>query len=214
MKTRRLLVVISASAAVVVAVAAWATVALVGRQGYVAPPMGATFVYAEKNTGSFGDGSREASYRIEPRTWEGKQVFAVVEPNGATIQSLVNGNTIAVLGADGKPTVSLEPPIGFDYPLEVGRTVTRNIKVVHHARGTSLTVVYTFKVEGYETLNVPAGTFKVFKLRTTSVALDTVEWVSPEHGMQPVKRSNIRVQGAIRGVGTREAELISVSTKK
>ena len=47
---------------------------------YTPPPLGATWVTAQQNTGSYGSGRREVPSMRGERTWEGKQYITFKNP--------------------------------------------------------------------------------------------------------------------------------------
>jgi hypothetical protein len=110
--------------------------------------------------------------------------------------------------------VSWNPPIGFEWPLEVGKTWTKSYKATIQASKRIIPFDSTWKVESYEDVTVPAGTFKAFKVSySDTIGNETVQWMSPELGIF-VKRTEKRTTKYPAGPGTRESELISQNIKK
>ena len=77
-----------------------------------------------------------------------------------------------------------------------------------------IVVAFYIRVEAYEDVTVPAGTFKAFKVRTTdTMGNDNVVWFSPELGIF-VKQNNRRTAQHAQGPGTRDIELVSQSIRR
>ena len=119
-----------------------------------------------------------------------------------------------MLAPDDKPILTYDPPIGFDFPLEVGKTWTKSYQVTVHATKQTIPVDGTWKVESYEDVTLPAGTFKVFKVSySDTVGNENVQWFNPALGVF-VKQSLKRTAKSPSGPGTRESELISQTITK
>src|SRR5512136_2327035 len=95
---------------------------------WIAPPLGSTYTISRSDSGSFGSGTTQITMKTTERMWEGKRVTALVAPAGITLLD-ADGGWAAVLGPDDKPMLSFDPPIGFDFPLEVGKTWTKSYRV-------------------------------------------------------------------------------------
>lgn len=174
---------------------------------YVAPPVGTTWVTAIHSTGSYGSGSRQAPGRRGERMWQGTQV---VEFHGArgTILAQPDGSWLGIYKGD-QPIVTWDPPLTWEYPLEVGKTWTRQQKITIHAAKRTIPYVVTQKVEAIEEVTVPAGTYKTFKISTvTSLGDENLNWFSPDLGVF-VKQSNRRTAEHAQGPGTQSTELMS-----
>jgi hypothetical protein len=122
-----------------------------------------------------------------------------VAPNGSW-QGMYSG---------GKPVITWDPPLNWDWPLEVGRSWTREQRMTIHAANRTIPYVLTQTVEAYEDVTVPAGTFKAFKVSTvTSLGDENLIWFSPELGIF-VKQSLKRTGQHAQGPGTREIQLLA-----
>ena len=180
---------------------------------YVPPPLGSTFTFSRSNTGSFGSGTEKATWTAAERTWEGKRMTALGIPGGVGLFN-ADGNQVAVLGPDDKPILSYDPPIGYDYPLEVGKTSTKSYRVTVHATKQTMPFDWTWKVEAYGDVTVPAGTFKAFKISTSDTfGQEQTGWMIPELGVWG-KRSDSRTAKYPSGAGMREIELLSYTLAK
>jgi hypothetical protein len=180
---------------------------------WVAPPLGSTYTLTRLETGSYGSGTTQITSKVTERMWEEKRVTALVSPTGVLVLN-ADGAWSAMLGPDDKPIVSYDPPIGLDYPLEVGKTWTRSYRVTVHATKQTIPFDITWKVEAYEDVTVPAGTFKAFKISySDTVGNEVVQWNIPELGLVG-KRIERRTARNPNGPGMRETELISQNIKK
>lgn len=177
---------------------------------YIAPQAGSHWTYMNRDTGSYGSGSAQNAGRILPnRIWQGREVHAF---EGAGVTSLLDQgrNARFIVQLKGEtPMISWDPPLGYEWPLEVGKTWTKKTTITNHAAKRTIPLEYTQKVEAYESVTVPAGTFKAFRVRTVNSAGDeNMQWFSPEAGIF-VKQSLRRTASHAAGPGTREVELIS-----
>ena len=174
---------------------------------FAAPPLGSTYTLLLSEAGSFGSGATQITMKIAERMWEGKRMTAYVSPTGVTLTT-ADGAFAAILGPDDKPILSFEPPIGYEYPLEVGKTWSKSYRVTVHATKQTIPFDATWKVEAYEeSLTVAAGTFKVFKISySDTLGTETVTWSSPEVGMW-IKRVETRTAKHASGAGWREIQL-------
>ncbi|HET9734710.1 MAG TPA: hypothetical protein VFP62_05515 [Burkholderiales bacterium] len=174
---------------------------------YVAPPLGTTWTTSRSDTGSYGSGSGKVAGKRGERTWQGAKMITFEAADGTVVAS-AEGNWHGVYKGDS-PMVTWDPPLGWPWPIEVGKTWTRDQLVTFHAAKRTVPYKLTQKVEAYEDVTVPAGTFKAFKVSTkTSLGDDNLVWFSPDLGIfvkQSLKRAAMHAQGA----GTREIELVS-----
>jgi hypothetical protein len=174
---------------------------------YVAPPVGTTWENMRRDTGSYGSGAVKVASRRGERTWQGEKVLTF-EGSEVTILARPTGNWIGFFKGD-KPILTWDPPLNWEWPLEVGKTWTREQRVTIHAMKRTVPYTLTQKVEAYEDVTVPAGTFKAFKVSTvTSLGDENVVWFSPAHGVF-VKQSLRRRAKHGQGPGTREFEMVS-----
>jgi hypothetical protein len=177
------------------------------------PQVGTTYTYARSDTGSFGSGTMQFTLKVTERMWEGKQMIAYVAPHGGTVCT-PEGRWVAVLAPDEKPIMIFDPPIGFEYPLEVGKTWTKSHRVTIPATKQTIPFDNTSKVEAYEEVTVPAGTFKAFKIISSdTTGNENVTWSNPEVGTW-IKRIETRTAKHRAGPGTRETQLVSYTIPK
>jgi hypothetical protein len=178
------------------------------------PPAGATWAFAQRNTGSFG---KDASVQVTRRdgTFQGGPAVLFPVSTGATIVATPdNGNWRAILGPNGAPVMTWDPPIGFQYPLQVGRAFSRSHEMALPAANRSVRFDYACRVDGFGDVAVPAGTFKAYEVGCTSSAGSTERfWYSPDLGIF-VKTSLVRAAGFPLGAGTQESELVAQTIRR
>lgn len=181
---------------------------------YIPPPMGSTWTYAMSSTGSYGSGDTQLTVRMAEAPWEGRTVLNFQTAAQHQLHDR-NLNLLAITSLDGKPQVRYDPPIGWDWPLEVGQVTTRDHVATVVATGQKIQFKATWTVEAYEDVTVPAGTFKAWRLRYADTTGETqVLWSMPETlGVFP-KRSLERSPSHRQGAGTRVMELLSVPSSK
>ena len=179
---------------------------------YVVPPLGSTWVVARSDSGSFSATSSQIASKRGEQTWQGQKLSALEAP-GFTQLLNDKGAIVAMMNGD-KPLASFDPPLGFAYPLEVGKSLssTHNVTIFPSMKITPLQV--TQKVEAYEEVTLPAGTFKAFKISwSESNGNENTYWVSPELGIT-VKSILIRTGKWSTGEGRRENQLVSQNINK
>jgi hypothetical protein len=174
---------------------------------YVAPPVGATWTTARRDTGSYGSGSAQVTTRRGERSWQGAPAITF-EGVDVTTLAIPNGDWIGQFRG-ATPLVTWDPPLGWDWPLVVGKSWTRDQRATIAGGKQTLSYRMTQKVEAYEQVTVPAGTFGAFRIVTTdTLGNENVNWFSPDLGFF-VKSSLRRTGKHSQGAGTREAVLVS-----
>jgi len=179
---------------------------------YVAPPLGSTWTQAQRNTGSYGSGTVQVPFKRGERMWEGKLMGAIESPQ-QVILAASDGGWAVILSPDGKPLISYDPPLNYNYPLVVGKTWTSSHRMTVIAKNQVFPFDATYKIEAYEDVTVPAGTFKAFKISFSSMGSQDLYWFVPEFGIF-AKQSLRRTDKSGYGPGTREVELVFQSIKK
>jgi hypothetical protein len=179
---------------------------------YVSPPLGSTFTYTRTDTGSYGSETTTRTSKVIEHAWEGKQVSAFAFPDFVLLVN-ADGTWPAVLTLNGSPMLSWDPPIGWDFPLVVGKTWNKSYLLTIHSRQQTVPYNSTWKFESYGDIKVPAGTFKAFKISISdTLGNEDTHWYCPSLGTvkQSLRRNNMFVSGA----GTRDVELVSHTIKK
>jgi hypothetical protein len=174
---------------------------------YVPPPLGTTWERMQTDTGSYGSSSAKSIGRRGERTWQGGKVITFQLANG-TVHAQQDGAWLGIFKGD-TPIFTFDPPLNWQYPLEVGKTWSREQRMTIHAAKRTIAYQLTQKVEAIEDVSVPAGTFKTFKVSTkTSLGDENVVWFSPELGIF-VKVRNERTAKHPQGPGTQSIDLLS-----
>jgi len=175
---------------------------------YVPPPLGSHWVYTQHDTGSYGSGTKAVSQQRGERIWHGEKLLSFTYTGGAVL-ARPDGAWVTIVSAGDKPLLSWNPPVNWEYPLEVGKSWTKSTSLTMHAAKRTIPYSYTGKVETYEDVTVPAGTFKAFRVHATNtLGEDHTRWFSPQLGIF-VKSHLVRTSKYARGPGTRDVELVS-----
>jgi hypothetical protein len=184
------------------------------QSGRVDQPIGSVLVRIQKNTGSYGTGQVTSTLtRMEPRLWKGRQVAVYANDTGPTLLQLPpNGSFVGLF--DGEtPVVTYDPPPGYDWPLEVGKSWTQRYNMTIHRSNRVIPVEVKVAVEAYEDVTMPGGTFKTFRIRSVdNLGNDNVNWFSPDLGVF-VKQKLTRTAASPSGAGTQEVETIRQTIK-
>ena len=180
---------------------------------YVAPPLGSTWVRAQRDSGSYGSRSVQLQFKRGERIWQGQQVITFENPQWAILAEPTTGSFLGIVSGN-RPVMTWDPPTGFDFPLMVGKTWTKSYRVTIHARNQTIPFEQTQKVEAYEDVTVPAGTFKAFKISSfNTLGNEDVYWYSPDLGIF-VKQILTRTSKNAAGPGVEETEVVSQTIKK
>jgi hypothetical protein len=180
--------------------------------GMAATPMGTVSTFHRKSSGSLGSHDGPVVWTQASAAWQGRPVVSVASPQaGANLHDAATMGLVAVLGPNGAPQMSFDPPIDYQWPLQVGKTWSSNHTVTLHPAGNRIPLRMDYAVESWGDLTVPAGTFKAFKLRwTTSLGEREERWVAPDAGIPTLKRHVERPASHPQGAGVLDAELQSI----
>jgi hypothetical protein len=180
---------------------------------YMPPPMGSTWTILQSNTGSYGSGNTQTSTRRDQRSLKGRELIAFEGSEATILADPATGRWHGFYKGDA-PLMTWEPDIGYEYPLEVGKTWTKTYQMTLHAAKRTVPFEVTQTVEAYEDVTVPAGTFKAFRVRSVnSAGDDNINWFSHELGIF-VKATLRRTEKHAAGPGTRQNELLSQTIRK
>lgn len=171
------------------------------------PPVGATWETAQKNTGSFGSDRQVKSTRLPDATWNGGTAIAVRVAAGTMLMRVDDGRWIAFLAPDGTPTVTFDPPVGWAYPLAVGKRFNMGYKATN-AKGTVTEVAGSCTVESWEKVEVLAGSFDAYRVACkNNLGEEGIYWSRPGIGAF-IKTRLQRPATHPSGAGTQESELV------
>jgi len=178
-------------------------------ESYPPTKVGAAWIATARDTGSFGSGISQIPGKFLPnRNWQGSEVYAFESAGFTTLMTTGNTNFIVTLKGDA-PVTTWDPPFGWQWPIEVGKSWTRRTKQTNHTAKTAIDLEYTQTVEAFEQITVPAGTYSTFRIKTVnSIGDENVQWWSPDTGIF-MKQSLRRTAKHPAGAGTRELEVTS-----
>lgn len=179
-------------------------------EGYVETPVGTVLTYSRRLTGSFGSGDTKAVWTYAEGSWQGRRMLQAMNSlGGGTLHDPKTFGIVANLRAAEQPTMSYDPPIAIEWPIAVGKAWTTKHTVTLHPSNQQLPYETSWKVEAYETVQVPAGSFAAYRVvRTGSDGEVETRWISTQRGVPLVKRTLVRGATHRQGAGTQEAELL------
>jgi hypothetical protein len=173
---------------------------------------GSEWSYVRHDSGSYGNGVSHVSGKSLPmQTWQGRPHYAYESPEATTLIDPTTGRWAAQL-KDGKPVASWDPAIGYHWPMWVGETWSVPYRVTNHATNKTAEFRAWFTVEAQETVHVPAGSFKAFRVVYSAPTLWGVAWWSPDLGIW-VKSRFERISGDPAGAGVRQSDLLRADIK-
>ncbi len=177
-------------------------------------PVGATWSNVQTNSGSFGSDKTTNFFKVTGvRDWQGRKV-TVLEGTNATILIDATTNKWVTFLVKDKPSLSWDPPIGWDFPMRVGNKWATKHQFTIHSANRTVPLEVQFDVEAYEKVTVAAGTFGTFRVRTTdNMGQEALTWWSPDTGLF-VKRTVRRTEKHPAGPGSQEQELVSQTIKQ
>jgi hypothetical protein len=183
---------------------------------WTAPPLGATWDITQRNTGSYGPDAQVRMTRTPDGTWKGQPALVFTNQRGGTLKlDPASGRWFALSAPNGEPVVSFEPALGWTFPIEVGQQwTTRHRMTMHTAGGRTVEYDLSCRVEAFEKVTVPAGTFDAFRIGCrTSIDNTETFWSSPDLGVF-VKSSLRRGPANPQGPGTQDTELAAQTIRR
>jgi hypothetical protein len=175
-----------------------------------ATPAGTVTTFHRKSSGSLGTFDGPVVWTFSHGTWEGRPaVMQMARLGGSAFDPKTHAN-MATLDAEGKATMVFDPPVGYQCPLQVGKTWTSKHTATTPATGRSVPLEVNWKVEAWEDVTVPAGTYKTYKVVTTNNFGEVeTRWTAPGTGIVLAKRLVTRPATHPQGAGELEAVLLS-----
>lgn len=181
---------------------------------------GSTSTMSVTSSGSYGSGTTQVTTTIGQRNWEGRTVITQETAAGAMLLDPADGTRLGYVGPNGQTQWTLTPPVGFRYPLEVGKrwTVESTLTVMGPQGSRALPVRSEWSVEALEEVTVPAGTFKALRI-TVNDAMGGQAWNADTYWVEPTQEVAVksllkRLPTHAAGAGTREALLVSNSLRR
>jgi len=176
---------------------------------YTPPPVGTTYERDIRATGSFGKSYRESSKYVGMRQVMGRAMHVHERSTGQSSMLAAEGGWVGQFKGDA-PIFTFDPPQGVGFPFTVGKTVTRDVRLTLHGKNRVVPFKASWKVEAYEDVTVPAGTFKTFRIAyEDSLGTKGTWWNIPENGIFAKWRVR-RTAKHPAGPGTQEAELLKI----
>lgn len=177
------------------------------------PPAGSSWVIAIKSSGGLKvPEDRQTIRSLGEQTWKGQKVLGYSDGSVVTYIDPNNLRLLARLRGDALID-TYDPGFGFEWPLTAGRSWVNAYRLTSVQSNQGFDVQMAFKVEAYEDVTVPAGTFKVFRVTSNDGGPFKGEtWWSPELGIA-VKSTFERTHRHFRGLGWRENVLVSYDLK-
>lgn len=158
-------------------------------------------------SGSGGDGAYTYRYTvIGEGVFQGVAAYQLRTPR-YTYWFTKDGLGFMARLKEGQVVRTITPPRNIHFPIKVGKSWVADVVWEDTARGSQKNeFTETFKIESYESVMVPAGTFKAFKVvRRTGAAFD-------EHWYSPEVKYNVKSRGRDR-LGWYEEALVAYEIK-
>ena len=205
-------ILLTALAAGVLALAAGCATQQADPGAMVSAPEGTVTTFHRKSSGSYGNFDGQVVWNQRAVQWQGRSVVSVGSPQaGSTYYDPTTHGMLAAFNAAGQQTYAYDPPVGFAFPLAVGKAWSGEHKMTAVARNTVVPLKVNYKVEAYESVTVPAGSFMAYKVVfTDSFGETTQQWVVPSQGIATAKRISTRPASHPLGAGQLQAELLAV----
>jgi hypothetical protein len=179
-------------------------------QAYEETPVGSVMTFSRQLSGSYGSGEAKAVWTYSEGSWQGRRMLKAMNSlGGGTFHDPKTFGIVATLNDAGQPTMSFDPPMGIEWPLVVGKAWTTPHTVTMYPSNQKVALENSWRVEAFETITVPAGSFPAFRVvRTGSDGEVETRWVSTQRGVPLVKRTQVRPATHRQGAGAQEAQLL------
>ncbi len=207
--TRRANLAMAAAASIVTACAVWGPRA----ERWRAPTAGASWEVAQSNTGSYG---KDMVLRITrgDGIWQGQPVMTLANSQGMNTVITPTGHWIAIVGRDGRTLTRWDPPLGFEYPITVGKSWVKAYRMTFGAQGKTLPYDLNCTVQSHEKVTVRAGTLDAFKIVcSTNIGNEETYWINFDQGVF-IKTDLRRTTKSPFGAGTQQSELVLAPSLK
>jgi len=178
---------------------------------HVAAPEGTVSTYQRKSEGSYGKFEGAVTWTIGRREWNGRMLVSSSSPtHGAQLFDPQTAGLVVQFAPSGKPAYAFEPPVTHEWPLAAGKSWRSVHGMTTFSPPGTLSATFDVKVEAYEELTVPAGTFMAFKVVVTSSFGEVDQtWTVPAQGGLIVKRIADRPASHPLGAGHLEGVLVA-----
>ena len=175
------------------------------------PSQGTKWVY--QTVDHTGAATKVLYTALDEATYEGKPVYRMSDGTNVLIIDKATRNWVATV-REAKERVSATPSDqSFSFPMWVGKSWAAKYSFHDRDRGLNFAeVTYSWKVEAYEEVKVPAGSFKAFRLEGSNPFSSSTVWYAPELRLI-VKRVDERGPSHYLGTGKFTTELIEYPAK-
>ena len=183
---------------------------------FVALPSGTRLSYLRHDVGSYGRGETRMDVTVGDSTWRGRRAIAFTRAQSTTdLQEPETHKLLAVMNPNGQAVVTYNPPIGYDLPLTIGKSWTTRSEATTAGSPQVTPIEVRYTVQTQETITVPAGTFKAWRLHLADLNAGDEQrvWIAMDTGLA-LKRSYRRTSSHAQGIGAREIELVSIETPR
>lgn len=172
---------------------------------------GTVLEYHRKSSGSYGNFDDRVVWNHREVLWRGQTMMFAESPQaGIQVFERQNKGMVATLTLQEKPLLTYAPPITYHWPMKVGDSWTTEHQVTVHATGKVIPLTMNYKIESYELVTVPAGTFNTYKMVMTDGNGEVQQvWVAPADSLSTVKRTLDRPATHPQGAGHLEGVLLS-----
>ena len=177
----------------------------------VVSPMGTVTTFHRKSSGSLGNFDGQVVWTYAQSTFQGKPVIAFGAPQaGVSLLDPATFGMLVNLNPAGQPMFSFDPPMTYPWPLQVGKTATQKLMMTMYPSGAKVPMTIDYKVESWEEVTVPAGTFKAYRVSwINNFGEVETRWLNPMEGLATIKRHVERPASHPQGAGVLDAVLLS-----
>ncbi len=147
------------------------------------PPVGAKLKY--RTVVEPGETRIQTFTMLEEGTYEDKPVYRMSDGVETILYDKATRNLVAKLH-EGKVIREFSPHAGtFSSPIWVGKSWVTTFTFTNYERERTRTRTRECKVEAYEEVKVPAGSFKAFRVKCSDERTTINIWYSPEIKQSP-----------------------------
>lgn len=172
---------------------------------------GTVLVYQRKSSGSYGNFDDQVSWDHRETSWQGQPAMVATSAQAGTlVYERKSKGLAAMLGRNNQPVASYDPPLAYRWPMKVGDSWSSQHQVTIHASGKVRPLTVNYKVEAYDRITVPAGSFNAYLVVATDSNGEVQRvWIAPADSLSVVKRTLDRPATHPQGAGHLEGELIA-----
>lgn len=175
---------------------------------YVPPRPGSTWAHVRADAGSYGSATQKVTSTRIDASWEGREVIGLRSAEGTLLMTPA-GEWLAQLNPAGAVVVSWSPPLVWAWPIHEGKSWRKTYTATFQPSRRQVSYEVDQIVEAYERIDVPAGHFDVFRIRSRdTLGNEDQLWFQPDLGVF-AKLQLQRTARHVQGPGRRDVELVS-----